>query len=37
MPNKCPGEWTRLELTEPEPSMEALVFLSTTEFSIDGG
>ena len=32
-----PGEWARLELTEPLCRAQALAFLSTTEFSIDGG
>ena len=37
MPNKCPGEWARLELTEPLCRTQGLAFPSTTEFSIDGG
>ena len=32
-----PGESARLELTEPLCRAQALAFLSTTEFSIDGG
>ena len=37
MPNKCPGGWARLELTEPLNRVQALAFLSTTKFSINGG
>ena len=32
MPNKCPGGWALLELTEPLCRAQALAFLSTTEF-----
>ena len=37
MPNKCTGGWAHLELIELLCRVQALAFLSTTKFSIDGG